>query len=61
MYDINIPYYHIKEVERTSMISSEDKEFQEDAKIAPKEDNSKGNQMHESTQGSLKYVCTKCM
>ena len=40
-------------MERTSMISSEDKEFQEDAKIAPKEDNSKGNQMHESTQGSL--------
>ena len=38
------------------MIPSEDKEFQEDAKIAPKEDKSKGNQiiqMHESTQGSL--------
>ena len=48
-------------MERTSMISSEDKEFQEDAKIAPKEDNSKGNQMHESTQGSLKmFVLNAC-
>ena len=38
-------------MERTSIISSEDKEVQEDAKIALKEDNSKGNQMHDSIQG----------